>query len=105
MKNLEKEKNIVNELERILIDAQKETVYSNKMKDKIIILLIVLIFAQAVIGYCGFVWYEAQFDYAETTTEETTISTEGDNANAEYNQVDGDQYNDNAVHEEKGGGD
>ena len=40
------------------------TVYnhrSNRMKDKIIVVLIVLMFLEAIVGYCGFVWYESQF--------------------------------------------
>lgn len=59
-----------NELQEILIDTQKEYTRSNKFKDKIIVILIVLMFLEAVIGYCGFVWYESQFDYV--TTEQTT---------------------------------
>lgn len=45
------------------------------------------------------------------TTEQTTetksvdVGTNGDNANAEYNDVDGNQYNDNATHNETKGGD
>lgn len=48
-----------NELQEILIDTQKEYTRSNKVKDKIIVLLIVLMFLEAAIGYCGFVWYES----------------------------------------------
>lgn len=53
--------------------------------------------------------YESQYDYV--TTEQTTetksvdVGTDGDNANAEYNDVDGNQYNDNATHNETKGGD
>lgn len=90
------------EYEKLLLDTAKQASLSSKIKDKIIILLIVLMFLEAVVGYCGFVWYESQFDYV--TTEETTtdveLSTEGDNANAEYNDVEGDQYNDSSVHNE-----
>lgn len=97
------------EIENILLDTQKEYSRSNRMKDKIIIVIIVLMFLEAVVGYCGFVWYESQFDYV--TTEQTTetksvdVGTNGDNANAEYNDVDGNQYNDNATHSETNGGD
>lgn len=97
-----------NELQELLIDTQKEYTRSNKFKDKMIVLLIVLMFLEAAIGYCGFVWYESQFDYV--TTEQTTetksvdVGTDGDNANAEYNDVDGNQYNDNATHNETKGG-
>lgn len=90
------------EYEKLLLDTAKQASLSSKIKDKIIVLLIVLMFLEAVVGYCGFVWYESQFDYV--TTEETTtdveLSTEGDNANAEYNDVEGDQYNDSSVHNE-----
>lgn len=63
-------KRMQGEFENLLLDTQKEYSRSNRMKDKIIIVLIVLMFLEAVIGYCGFVWYESQFDYV--TTEQTT---------------------------------
>lgn len=97
------------EYENLLLDTQKEYSRSNRMKDKIIVVLIVLMFLEAVIGYCGFVWYESKYDYV--TTEQTTetksvdVGTDGDNANAEYNDVNGNKYNDNATHNETKGGD
>lgn len=92
----------MDEVERVIIDTQKEYSKSNRTKDKIIMLLIILMFLEAVIGYSGFVWYESQFDYVTTETRESgvDISTEGDNANAEYNDVQGNQYNDSATHNE-----
>ena len=92
----------MDEVERVLIDTQKEYSKSNRTKDKIIMLLIILMFLEAVIGYSGFVWYESQFDYVTTETRESgvDISTEGENANAEYNDVQGNQYNDSATHNE-----
>lgn len=91
------------EFENLLLDTQKEYSRSNRMKDKIIIVLIALMFLEAVIGYCGFVWYESQFDYVTTeqTTKDVDLSTEGENANAEYNDVQGNQYNDSATHNEQ----
>lgn len=91
------------EFENLLLDTQKEYRRSNRMKDKIIVVLIILMFLEAIIGYCGFVWYESQFDYVTTeqTTSDIDLSTEGDNANAEYNEVQGNQYNDNATHNEQ----
>lgn len=87
------------EIKELLLDTQKEYTRSNKFKDKIIVILIVLMFLEAVVGYCGFVYYESQFDYVETYD-----TTKGDNANAEYNDVNGNQYNDDAVHNEGGEG-
>lgn len=95
--------------EHMLFDLQKENIKESKFKDKIIIVLVILLFLEAVIGYSGFVWYEAQFEYGETetvTTTETTnteLNADGDNAHAEYNNVEGNQYNDNAVHNDEGG--
>ena len=91
-----------NEFEHVLLDTQKEYSRSNRMKDKIIVVLIVLMFLEAIVGYCGFVWYESQFDYVTTeqTTKDVDLSTEGNNANAEYNDVQGNQYNDSATHNE-----
>ena len=93
----------MDEVERVLIDTQKEYSKSNRTKDKIIMLLIILMFLEAVIGYSGFVWYESQFDYVTTeqTTQDVDLSTEGDNASAEYNDVQGNQYNDSATHNEQ----
>lgn len=42
-----------NELEQVLLDTQKEYAKSNRMKDKIIVLVIVLMFLEAIVGYCG----------------------------------------------------
>ena len=87
------------ELENLLLDTQKEYSHSNRTKDKIIVVLIILMFLEAVIGYCGFVWYKSKFDYVTTeqTTQDVDLSTEGENANAEYNDVQGNQYNDSAT--------
>lgn len=63
---------------KVLLDVQKEYAKSNKIKDKIIMLLIVLMFAEAVVGYSGFVYYESQFE--TTTTEKIEVGTEGENA-------------------------
>lgn len=52
---------------KVLLDVQKEYARSNKIKDKIIVLLIVLMFAEAVVGYSGFVYYESQFETRTTT--------------------------------------
>lgn len=94
------------DVEKLLFDTQRIYSESNKIKDKIIIMLIVLIFLEAVAGFTGFVLYESQFETVQTTEETETkdvdLSTSGDNADATYNDVSGDQYNDGAVHNEGG---
>ena len=90
------------EFEEILIDVQKEYKRSNKLKDIIIIILIVLMFLQSAFNFGCFVWYESQFDYVTTDGKNVDVETSGDNANAEYNDVSGNRYNDNAVHNQGG---
>ena len=97
-------------IKKLMSDVQSEYLKSNKTKDKIIVLLIVLMFLEAAVFFGGFVWYESQFEYVETMTEEVTttetndtdLSTEGDNASIDYDNVEGNQYNDNATHNEQG---
>lgn len=90
------------EFSEVLIDVQKEYKRSNKLKDIIIIILIVLMFLQSAFSFGCFVWYESQFDYVTTDGKNVDVETSGDNANAEYNDVNGNQYNDNAVHNQGG---
>lgn len=90
------------EFSEVLLDVQKEYKRSNKLKDIIIIILIVLMFLQSVFSFGCFVWYESQFDYVTTNGKDVDVETSGDNANAEYNDVSGNQYNDNAVHNQGG---
>lgn len=82
------------EFSEVLLDVQKEYKRSNKLKDIIIIILIVLMFLQSAFNFGCFVWYESQFDYVTTDGKNVDVETSGDNANAEYNDVSGNQYND-----------
>lgn len=50
------------DVEKLLFDTQRIYSESNKIKDKIIIMLIVLMFLEAVAGFTGFAWYESQFE-------------------------------------------
>lgn len=94
----------VHDLDSQLNRVLRETL---SVQEKIIdrfrrIILIIIISYTLVLcsGIAGFFWYESQFETVETTT--TTMETEGDNA--DINSVtNGNQYNDNATHEEQGG--
>lgn len=90
----EKDMNLVG----VLLETQREYAHSNKMKDKIIILLIVCMLIETL----AFVWYESQFEITTGTTETKTIEMDasGDSANTEYNDVSGNMYTDSAVHSE-----
>lgn len=88
----------------VFVDMQKQKNKELKRKDIIIAILIIFLFVEPIVLYAEHLWYESQYEYTETTTEEqkVEVSTSGDNANAEYNDVDGNQYNDNATHNESG---
>lgn len=87
------------ELNNVLLDvtkAQEKALSSFKI-------LLIAIIASFTLIICamvaGFFYYESQFETVETKTTATTLSTEGENANIN-NVTNGNQYNDDAVHNE-----
>ena len=85
-----------NDLKDILLDSLKHQRKETKFWKKMCIVLICFLLFLSCFYYAGFVWYESQYETTETKTIE--VGTEGDNANAEYNDVEGNQYNDNATY-------
>lgn len=85
----------MNELLKDTIEAQANTI---KHLKQIMVILIISWLLSICFGFGAFVWYESQFEYETGTI--TEVTTDGDNANAEYNEVQGDQYNDNSTHKE-----
>lgn len=83
-----------NELNQILKDTVESQGKTIKHLKQIIIVLIVSWFLSICFGFAAFVWYESQFEYETGTI--TEVTTDGENANAEYNDIEGDQYNDNS---------
>ena len=61
-------------IKKLMSDVQSEYLKSNKTKDRIIILLIVLMFLEAAVFFGGFVWYESQFEYVETTEDAESVN-------------------------------
>ena len=49
----------------------------------------------------GFFWYESQFDVNQSDVYTETITQEVDGENSAINNVQGNQYNDNAIHNEE----
>lgn len=90
----------MDELEKVKMDSM--FAQSDRRKDIIIGLLIFLLFLEGIGCYLGHIWYVSNTDYVVTEGYETDVevSTEGDNASAEYNDVEGNQYNDSATHSE-----
>lgn len=97
-------------LQEFLMDVNRQAAKRDKRKDRIIFVLslvIVFLVVGIIVQSVCFWKYESQLETTETTettteTKEIQLSTEGDSANAEYNDnnVQGDQYNDNVTHNE-----
>lgn len=85
---------------KMLVDYQKESRKQNKRMYRIILALITGMILECVVLVGGFIWYESQFEYADSDVITEEYSTEGDNAN--INKVEGNQYNDNATHNVSG---
>lgn len=74
-----------NDMKDILLDSLKHQRKETKFWKKLCVILICFIVFISCFYYAGFVWYESQYETTETKTIE--VGTEGDNANAEYNDV------------------
>lgn len=85
-----------------LVDIVKDLLDTTKKHlNKVYIALIVSILSNLII-IGAFLWYESQWEY-ETTTETTTtteqvIDQKVSGENSKINNVEGDQYNDSATH-------
>ena len=89
-----------NALNKITLEMLKQQRENNK---RIFVALIISILVNlCIVG--GFLWYESQWEYTTTTestiTQNDTVTQEVDGENAEINNVKGNQYKDNAVHNE-----
>lgn len=69
-----------------------------------------LFFIAFIISVCvnvvivgGFLWYESQWERSITETVTTTTEQEVSGTDSDINNVKGDQYNDEAVHNEERG--
>ena len=86
------------------ITLLKDTIANQKKNyktlAKVLVILVVLYTVILCFMICGFFIYESQFEYTDTytLTEDIDQSVEGDDAT--INNVRGNQYNDNAVHNE-----
>ena len=89
----EKDENLA--LAKISLELLRER---NGYFKKLWIALIISILINLALAF-SFLWYESQWEYATTTTT-TTQEVEGEGSS--INNVQGDQYNDQATHNEGG---
>lgn len=81
-----------------LVDILRDLLDTTKRQlNKIYILLLVSILSNLII-VGAFLWYESHMTTTVETTTETVTTQTVDGDDAEINNVEGNQYNDNAVH-------
>lgn len=85
-------------LNRIVMSLLKSQKESNK---RLFIALIISLLMNVVI-VAGFLYYESTWEHTVTTTETITTTQEVEGDSAQINNVQGNQYKDNSVHNEGG---
>lgn len=84
----------------LLLDMVKNQRENNKNMVKIFITSIICLTIILLCGIFGFFYYESQFDYTTSETTTKTITQEISGTDSEINNVDGDMYKDNSIHNE-----
>lgn len=91
------------ELTQLLI----EVIQNQKKNAKSLIRFLVVIVICFTIIVCsmigGFFWYESQFEYVETQTYSEQIDQEVSGEGSSINNIEGNQYNGNAIHNDNRG--
>jgi hypothetical protein len=62
----------------------------------VIIVVCFTVIIGSMIG--GFFWYESQFEYDEVYTTTEQVDQEVSGSNSSINNIEGNQYNGNAIH-------
>lgn len=89
----------VNENDMDLVALLFETIKTLKHTIKVVVITLIISILSNVVIAGMFVYYELQFDVIDEVKTTEQISVDGENAI--LNNVSGDQYNDNAVHNEE----
>lgn len=86
----------------VLVDMAKSQRKTISKLIKIFIIMIVCNMIIMISGIVGFFWYESQFEIITTETVETTTTQVVSGEDSEINNIEGNMYKDNAVHNEGG---
>lgn len=89
----------VNENDMDLVALLFETIKTLKHTIKVVVITLIISILSNVVIAGMFVYYELQFDVIDEVKTTEQISVDGENAT--LNNVSGDQYNDDAVHNEE----
>lgn len=99
-KELRNEKDALDQysaLTHIVVDMLE----SKKRECKMFFIALLCSLLVNVITLVGFLYYESQWDYKDTIT--TTTEQEVSGTDSEINNVEGDQYKDNSIHNDERG--
>jgi len=87
-----------------LVDLLTQVIQNQRANNRSLIkvIIVVSICYTLVVGSLigAFMWRESQFDYLETYSYSEEVEQEVSGENSTINNVKGNQYNDNAVHNE-----
>lgn len=96
---IEEEKNKqVEATNKLLLQMVKNQKENNKNMIRVFIITMCCMTVLLVSMVVGFFVYESQFETELETTTETTITQEASGEDSTINNVEGNQYNDNATH-------
>lgn len=96
---IEEEKNKqVEATNKLLLQMVKNQKENNKNMIRVFIITMCCMTILLVSMVVGFFVYESQFETGLETTTETTITQEVSGEDSTINNVEGNQYNDNATH-------
>lgn len=90
----------VQALNKLLLEMNKNQKESNASLIKTFITTVICFTVLLISMVLGFFWYESQFEITEQVVTET-ITQEVSGSDSEINNVEGDMYRDNSVHNEE----
>lgn len=88
---------------KLLLEMVKNQRDNTKNIVRLFIITVVCYTAILIAMIVGFFWYESQFVYTEEIVTEEVITQEVSGDDAEINNVEGNLYKDEAIHNDNGG--
>lgn len=87
-------------MNQLLLEMAKSQKESNKATVRIFMVSMICYTILLITLIVGFFWYESQFEYVEEIVTEETITQEVSGEGSEINNVEGNLYKDNSIHNE-----
>lgn len=87
-------------MNQLLLEMTKSQKENQKALIRILVVSMVCYTILLMTLIIGFFWYESQFEYVQETVTEETITQEVSGEKSEINNVEGNLYKDNSIHNE-----